>query len=223
MWTRIHVVWEEKKMMRFWCGGWWKGCASSLFGYEINHHIFSVDAVIICSSNGWLLISSDLFQFSPFHSYNFWYRLSSHLVVQALEHHKAYRKSPRNRREKYLFALPHVSTGSGGARHKSGTVLKYLIPFLIDLARSKDVDIGMATYLPLWKFERIHPIVFRKEKKMNVSSIDFRNWLLTRHSLSLISLFILSLFTFLLFFKALVSVQQADFAAAQSIRSQLFR
>eukprot|EP00211_Chloroparvula_japonica_P003789 CAMPEP_0119126692 /NCGR_PEP_ID=MMETSP1310-20130426/5516_1 /TAXON_ID=464262 /ORGANISM="Genus nov. species nov., Strain RCC2339" /LENGTH=776 /DNA_ID=CAMNT_0007116863 /DNA_START=162 /DNA_END=2492 /DNA_ORIENTATION=+ len=82
---------------------------------------------------------------------------------RAVEHHKAHKQPPRNRRSKYLLALPHISTGSGGARHISGTVLKYLIPFLIDLARDVDVDI------------------------------------------------------------ALVSVQKADFAAAQSIRSQCYR
>ena len=69
-------------------------------------------------------------------------------ISEALKHLKKMKRTPRNRRAKYLFALPHVNTGAGGGHEFSGIILKELIPFLIQLAAKKNVDIALTSIRP---------------------------------------------------------------------------
>jgi hypothetical protein len=45
-----------------------------------------------------------------------------------------------------LLALPHVGTGQGGKRTKSGHVLEKLVPFLQETAINKHIDIALVAY-----------------------------------------------------------------------------
>jgi len=51
----------------------------------------------------------------------------------------------RNGKPKYLIALPVIGTGSGGARHSVGKVLRALLKSLIVVAREVDVDVALVT------------------------------------------------------------------------------
>lgn len=55
----------------------------------------------------------------------------------------------RTKRELPLFALPVIGTGGGGASREKGRVLRDLVPYLRDLARSQGVDLALVTHDPV--------------------------------------------------------------------------
>jgi hypothetical protein len=66
-------------------------------------------------------------------------------IHSALTHLRNSNRPPLQRRTKYLLALPHINTGSGGQRSQTGNVLSQLIPFLYHEATASQCDIALVS------------------------------------------------------------------------------